>query len=720
MDPARKRFLLGAGLIALLTFAAYIPALRGDFIWDDDQYVTLNPTLTSLEGLKRMWTQLDATPQYYPVVFTTFWIERHLWGLNPIGYHVINVLLHVGSAILLWRVLLRLRIPGAYLAALVFALHPVHVESIAWITERKNALSGLLYFCSLACFLRFSELPNTGAPQRPAWKWYAAALLFFYGALLSKSVTASLPAAILLLLWWKRDRLTWAEVWPLVPFFAVGLAVGLTTAWLERHHVGAAKVEWGLTPVDRVLIAGRAVWFYLGKLLWPHPLIFTYSRWRIDSSAAWQYIFPIAAVIVVAALWVLRNRLGKGPLVAALFFGGTLLPALGFFDVFPMIFSYVADHFQYLASIGPIVLVCAILAGRLRLHSSAARVAGAALVVAPLGVLTWRQGHIYRDLETLWRETLRRNDESWMGHNNLGVLFNEAGRVDEASGHFERAIEINPDNPAAYVGLVDSRVRQGRLDEAAAFLAKALELDPSLAGTHFWMGVVADRKNQFDEALRHYRRALELKPDLADAHNNIAVILEHRGELDAALAHYQKALEGFTAPQKQSRKALIHYNLAALLESRGQIDEALEHYRRAVVLKPEYGEAHLNLANLLFARRQNTAAARHYEQAVLRLPSNPQARYNYGVALSNLNRLDEAAQQFAEALRIKPDYIEARFGLARLAEVRGRLDEALTAYEAIIKDYPDHAAAMARIAALRIGQATEGQRTTSHPAAQSK
>ncbi len=703
MNPLHRRTWLGGVLIMALTVAAYLPALRGDFIWDDDVYVARNTTLVDAGGLAKMWFHLTITPQYYPLVFTTFWIEHHLWGNQPFGYHLVNVLIHAAGAVLLWRILTRLRVRGACLAAAIFALHPVHVESVAWITERKNVLSGLLYLSSLACYLRFAGLPDETDPAPPRWKPYVLSLLLFCGALLSKSVTASLPAAILLIVWWKRDRIARRDIIPLIPFFILGLAMGLTTAWLERTHVGAEKVHWNLTPIDRVLIAGRALWFYAGKLIWPHPLIFTYPRWQIDSHDPLQYLYPLGAFLLVVALWRLRQRWGRAPLVAALFFGGALLPALGFLNVYPMLFSYVADHFQYLASIGPIALFAALLACKVPIRSTALRATAAAGIVLPLGILTWQQGHDYQDLETLWRNTLAKNDDAWMAHNNLAVLLNRTDRADEAVPHFQRAVELNPNNPAGYIGLVDSRIRQGKVEEAAAALLEARRLDPALSVTQFWMGVIADRRNLPDEAIDHYRSALASDPDLADAHNNLAVLLEQRGEFDSALAHYEKAIEGFTSPADDKKKTLVLFNVAALLENRGRIDEAMEYFRRAILAKPDYGEAHLHLASILFRRHQTNLAAKHYEQAVRHLPGNAQARYNYGVALSTLGRFDEADRQFAEAMKIKPDYVEPRFGQARLLELRGRTDDAIREYESVVRDHPDHAGARRRIAALRGG-----------------
>ena len=413
MRSHRGRIILAGGLLTLVTLLAYIPAIRGGFIWDDDDYVTENPVLSHPGGFRALWFFPDSTPQYYPLVFSTFWMEYHLWGLSPMGYHVTNVLLHVFGAWILWRVLEALGVKGGYLAALVFALHPVHVESVAWVTERKNVLSGVFYLAALWSYLRCRPggIAQVGGEYR--WRFYGMSLVFFACALLSKTVTASFPAAVVLLMWWKRGRLgreDWKDIVRLLPMFVLGVGMGLTTAWLEKHHVGAKGEDWSLTAVERFLVAGRALWFYAGKLFWPGSLSFVYPRWQVSQAVWWQYIYPVLAAGVVGVLWLLRRRIGLGWLVGVLYFVGTLFPALGFLNVYPHRFSFVADHFQYLASLGLLVPACWLLWGLLERARSWRRwAAGGLLVVmlAGLGVATWSQGWVYQGLESLWTDTLK-------------------------------------------------------------------------------------------------------------------------------------------------------------------------------------------------------------------------------------------------------------------------------------------------------------------------
>jgi protein O-mannosyl-transferase len=435
-----KRLGIAAAVLFLVTAAAYQPAWHGEPLWDDDGHVT-RVELRTASGLAQIWTQIGATQQYYPVTHSAFWIQQALWGDAPLGYHLVNTSLHALSACLLGLILLRLGVPGAWLAAAIFALHPVHVESVAWISELKNVLSGVLYLSAALVYLEFDRTRRL--------PWYLVAALLFGLAILAKSVTVTLPAALLVVFWWRRGHIDWrSDVRPLLPFFAVGLAAGLVTVWFERNLIGAQGEEFGLTAIERLLLAGRAAWFYAAALFWPLNLSFIYPRWHIDQSAPWQYAFPLAAAGALALAWRLRH-LTRAPLAALLFFGGTVFPALGFFNVYPFRFSYVADHFQYLASIGLIVLVSASLAIAFRRRTPGTLVLAAAPLLLVLALLTWRQAHNYRDTETLYRATIAANPQAWLAHNNLAVVLLEGdppeANVREAAALAERALTLKPD-----------------------------------------------------------------------------------------------------------------------------------------------------------------------------------------------------------------------------------------------------------------------------------
>ncbi len=532
-------------LLTVMVLAAYLPALSGGYIWDDDFYVTANKSLDGVAGLKGIWTDNRSTPQYYPLVFTGFWLEKRLWGLRPFGFHLVNVLLHALNALLLWRVLRRLALPGAWLAAAVFAVHPVQVESVAWITERKNVLSTMFYLSAMLAYFRFDPPEGSPTAGQRRWDGYVPALALFAGALLSKTVAASLPAALLLIIWWKRGRPGWREAASLAPMFAVGAGLALHTAYLEKYRVGTHGPEWHMSIAERVLIAGRAVWFYAWKIVWPDPIIFNYPRWKVDASAWWWWLFPACALGVAASLWLLRRRLGRGPLAAALFFGGTLLPAMGFVNFYPMRYSFVADHFQYLASPGVIVLLvgsAAALGRRLPPRGRLCLALAAAGWLTVLGAITWRQGHAYRDEETLWRDVLAKNPASALANNNLGNLVFLAKDWVTARRLYERALESKPDFAQAHYNLGTLLGRQGDADGAISHLESAIRHYPYYSDAYAALGIAYGIKRDTERARVNLEKALRLKPDNVIALGNLGAVYENLGRYDTAERLYGDVL----------------------------------------------------------------------------------------------------------------------------------------------------------------------------------
>ncbi|NQV22744.1 MAG: tetratricopeptide repeat protein, partial [Rhodopirellula sp.] len=584
-------------LIVVAAVSVYFTALGGGFIWDDDAHVLKNVHLRTAEGLSRIWFDRTSEPQYYPIVHTSFWLEYQLWGLAPFGYHLNNVLLHALNAVLCWLVLRKIGVPGAWLAGMVFALHPVHVESVAWITERKNVLSGAFYLAAVLAYWRFDS-PNEPTQTRN-WRFYSVALILFCCALLSKSVTSTLPAALLLVVWYKRGRITVPDVLPLLPMFLLGILAGLNTAHLEKYGVGAVGPEWDFSFCERLLIAGRAAWFYAGKLVWPHPLIFFYPRWTIDSSQWWQYLFPVAAAGLVVCLWLVRKKLGRGPLVGVLYFGGTLFPALGFFNVYPMQYSFVADHFQYLASLGIIaVLVAASCQVAKRIHLNDVRFqVGAGVVLILLGALTWRQGREYECLETLYVQTIHKNPSAWMAHINLGILRARQGRIEDAISHFRTGLAYNPQDVRAHINWGFALEKLG-CDEEAVFRYRAvLAISPEVYGG---------------------------RPEVAEARLRLGAALNRLGRYSEAIDLLRPSVE------QNSQDSEAHFHLGTALLSIGSIEEAVSHFSIACEADPEFVESYINCGVALAKIGRFDDAIRCLQQAALLSPDNVDARYNLG------------------------------------------------------------------------------------------
>ncbi|MCX6954217.1 MAG: tetratricopeptide repeat protein, partial [Verrucomicrobia bacterium] len=493
-----------AVLLFTVTLCAYFPALGAGFIWDDSGHIT-HPELQSFAGLVRIWTEPGATQQYYPLLHSAFWLEHQLWGDAPFGYHLVNLLLHATAACLFAAVLRRLAVPGAWLAALLFALHPVCVESVAWVSEQKNTLSLVLYLCAALAYLRYD------ADRRPAR--YAVATALFFAALATKTVSATLPAALLVVFWWQRGSLSFRrDVLPLLPWFAGSALGAVVTASFEHTLIGAQGADFALSALERCLLAGRVVWFYLGKLLWPADLIFIYPRWTIDAAVWWQWLFPLAALALLGALLV-RSRRSRAPLAVALLFGGSLFPALGFINVYPFVFSFVADHFQYLPSLAVFALAGT---GLVRLPR-AASLATTGVLALVLGVLTFQQTQIYRDLFTLYGDTLARNPACWMAHTNLGIALVDAGRTDEAVPHFEQALKLCTPYAEGENNLGDALTRLGRATEAIPHLETALRLRPKYAEAHNNLGIAFMATHRAADGLAQFQEAVRLKPDYAVA-----------------------------------------------------------------------------------------------------------------------------------------------------------------------------------------------------------
>ena len=652
---AGTAFALGAMIVAA-TFSAYFPALGGGYIWDDDDYVTANDTLRSVQGLGRIWGEIGATPQYYPMVHTSYWLEYHLWGLNPAGYHLVNVLLHATSALLLWRLLARLGLPGAWAAAAIFAVHPVHVESVAWITERKNVLSGVFYLSALLAYLRFGFEPGETTPRNTRRRWYGLSLLLFLAALLSKTVAGSLPAAVLLILWWKRGRIRWADVYPLVPFFVLAIALGLLTATMEKHHVGAQGGEWNFSPADRCLIAGRALWFYAGKLVWPTYLTFIYPRWQIDSGSWWQYLFPGMALAVIAMLWLLGRRIGRGPLAAVLFFAGTLVPALGFFNVYPMRYSFVADHFQYLASLGLIVLAVGAGAQAVTGRGTRGRQAGVAFVaclVVVLGALTWRQGHVYANLQTLWRDTLTKNPAAWLAHNNLATVLVTQRKFDEAIAQASEALQLNPNYPEAYNNRGVAHGGLGDFPQAVQDCTKALALRPDYVEAFRNRGNAYVGMGDCKQAIADYTKAIELKPGYAETYYDRAIAYRKKEEYKPAILDFTKAIE------LQPDFAEAYNNRGETCIVQGDYDQGIRDCSQAISMKADYAEAYGNRGNAYGRKGDLGRAIADCSQAITLKPDLAEAYYSRGTALLMQDDYDRAAADYSKAILFKPGWASA-------------------------------------------------------------
>jgi tetratricopeptide (TPR) repeat protein len=718
-----------AGALFGATLLAYLPCLNGALLWDDAAHVTA-PALQTWHGLWKIWFQIGSTQQYYPVLHSAFWLEHRLWGDSVLGYHWLNVGLHATAACLfaltLGRILTetggRSRPPGTeWLAAAVFALHPVCVESVAWISEQKNTLSLVFYLLAALAYLRFDH--------RRQWRWYALASGLFVLAVLTKSVTATLPAALLLVQFWRHGRLSWrSDVVLLLPWFVVGAGAGLFTAWVERNYIGARGSAYDLDLIQRCFLAGRVVWFYLGKLVWPSDLMFIYPRWQVGANWTWS-LGCLGLAATVGLLWRLRGW-SNAPLLAVLFFIGSLFPALGFFNVYPFVFSYVADHWQYLPCLGIIALLTESAAGfarhlgqrlsgrgrvMVRYLSALATAAGLALLFA----LTWRQSGLYRDVVTLYSDTLARNPDCWMAHNNLGLYLLEAGSAPEAIVHFEKAVRLRPEYSDAHNNLGNALTKiPGRSREAIAELETALRLEPDMAQAHGNLGrVLVNTPGRLVEGIAQLQRALQLSPDSAETHNTLGVAWSSLPDrLPAAIAEYETALRlqpDYAAARNNLGNALVragrpaeaigqleqvqrrfpddpkvHYNLGTALARTGRGPEAVVEFERALKIQPDNPEVHNNLGIVLAQLAREPEAIAHFRTALRLDPGSAEAHFNLGRALRNTGDWLGAVDEYREALRLVPQFAEIWNSLGSALLQLERSQEAMAAYAEAVRLQP--------------------------------
>ena len=574
---------------------AYLPALGAGFVWDDEPLITANPLLRSLSGLAEIWSGAR-TADYFPLTNTIFWIEYHLFGVHAAGYHALNIFLQSANALLVWAVLRRLEIPGAWLAGLIFGIHPVHAESVAWISELKNLLSMFFFLVSLLCFFEIEEKRAFSSSVA-----YVASLCFFLFALLSKTHVVFLPVVILLCAWWRRssslERNNGAggrqvakrgsphfhrEMIRTWPFFLVAIALGLLTLWFQSRGIGEEEIVLGSFG-RRFANAGMAVWWYAGKVFAPIRLMTVYPSWRFDSPRLVEWLPLLALIGVMLILWRWRNRWTRSLLFAFAYFVIALLPVLGLLRMaYARSGTLVADHFQYFADISLIALFSA---GVARLLDSRPRwikiVTGAVvtLLLGAIGSYTWARTEIYRNEETVWQDNFSKNPDAWQGHNRIGQLFFDKGKFAEAAQHFKRATELKPEIPDNYNSLGLAYCRLERFDEGIVEYRKALQLKGEKPSTAKSAGVAtmrtnlanaltltannlidsarvlfeqgaaiaaeADRKTameRYEEAISEYEKALELEPQHPAIHRNLGLVLIRLGRYDEAIVHLQTVL----------------------------------------------------------------------------------------------------------------------------------------------------------------------------------
>ncbi|MSU47555.1 MAG: tetratricopeptide repeat protein, partial [Opitutus sp.] len=525
-------------------------------------------------------------------------------------------------------------VPGAWLGAALWALHPVQVESVAWISELKNTQSAVFFLSAVWWFLGWSDSEG----RRDC---YVSALVCAVFAVLSKPSAVMLPIALALCVWWRRGTVRRRDILVLAPFFALSAIVSGWTIWEQKFHSGAVGVEWNQTFPERLAIAGRAVWFYLGSLVWPDSLNFIYPRWEIDAVRPLAFL-PLAAALGVAVfLWHRRNGWLRPVFFAAAFFVALLFPVLGFFNIYFFRYSFVSDHFQYLASIGPVALAGAAV---VRLAPRRAVAVASAILIVFAG-LTWCHSTDFTDNETLWRTTLARNATANMAWLNLGASLAKQGRDDEAISSFLRAAAIRPDDAEARNDAGWGLIAAGYPAAAIPLLEHVLRFKPEHAEAHNNLGNALRKLGRLEEALTHYARSLELRPNSADARNNLGGALAGLARLPEAISQFENALR--LAPDFVPAQA----NLGTALGLAGRWADAVGPLQEAARLQPDYPDAQAKLAVALANTGRPGEAVLHFENALRQNRDAAEIHRNFGQVLESLGRTREAAEHFDAATR---------------------------------------------------------------------
>jgi tetratricopeptide (TPR) repeat protein len=723
MDKASSKysFILICAALAMITFFAFGRLPGNKFInYDDEKYITENKDVQSGLSLKGvLWAFSTTTASnWHPLTWLSHMLDCQLFGLNPGRHHLVSLLLHIVNTLLLFAVLEMMTGAmwrSAFVAA-VFAVHPLHVESVAWASERKDVLSTLFWLLTMAGYVRYV--------RRQSVVWYLSAVFAFALGLLAKPMLVTLPFALLLLDYWPLGRyqekspskrkteatsihFQWSIfrrlVQEKVPFFVLSAVSSIITFIVQRNAgIMANVVEYPLG--GRLENVSVSYIKYIMKMICPNRLAILYPLYG-NRPPAWQPV--LAAILLIAiSIWIVRSAQKHKYLpVGWLWYLGTLVPVIGVVHVGA---QSMADRYSYIPSIGLLIIAAwgfDELTAKWRSRKMALSVS-ASIIILALGIGTAHQVRYWQNTMTLFEHALAVTHNNAISHYNVGVELQSQGKVSEAVNHYRQAIQIDPEYAEAHNNLGNMLADEGKYNEAMKHFNEALRIRPKYAEAHNNLGVLLKSQGKFNEATGHFNEALKLRPDFAEAYNNLGIVFKQQNKFDQAISNYRKALQlrpdfdhalnniGLALEMQGKlneaidyyRQALkvkpdyadAHYNIGNALQSAGKLDEAVSHYREAIRVKPDFADAHNNLGALLMRRKKTDEAIECFRQAIKADPKSAESHANLGNAFQEKGKLDEAIKHYREALRIRPDFTEVSQSLAGALKSQGRLDEAVS------------------------------------------
>jgi tetratricopeptide (TPR) repeat protein len=698
--------------LVIATMGVYLPVRHYQFVnLDDDEFVTENPNIQrGLTWQSVHWaltaglTHRDPNTDYWrPLSLLSHAVDIELFGLQPAGHHLMNVGIHAAAAVALFLVLQSMtNAPWrcAFVAAL-FALHPLRVESVAWVAERKDVLSGLLFMLTLGAYVRYARRPFS-------MNRYLTVLFTFALALMAKPMVATLPFVLLLLDYWPLGRTRWAAavvagpnvtatlgrlLKEKVPFFVLTAVSSVVTFAGRRTDMSLVRVPLGLRIANALL----AYVGYIGKMFWPTRLAVFYPLHAGLPVAAALAAGAGLVAVTAAVVWAASRKRSRWLVTGWFWYLGMLVPVIGLVQGAG---EAMADRFAYLPLIGVFIMLGWSVPDRV-LERRIVKVMACVVAVAVLAVcavLSRIQVGYWKNSETLFRHALDVTRDNWLAHCDLGSALARAGKFEDAMGHFKQALQIKPEFAEAHYNLGLALVQLGKVPEAIGHWEQALRIKPDYAEAHYNLGLAVVQQGKVQEAIGHWEQALRFKPDYAIAHDNLGLALAQLGKVQEAIGHYQQAL------RIKPDYAEAHYNLGKVLGRDGKHQEAIAQYEQALRFKPDYAEAHYSLGLALVQLGKVQEAIGHWEQTLRIGPDHAEAHYNLGLALVQSGKVPEAIGHWEQALRIKPDYAVAHYNLGLALVQLGNVQEAIGHFEEALRIKSDYAEAQTELERLCAGR----------------